>query len=122
MPVARRPAARPLVVPSKDPCGVMEQPIGYTCNRKKGHRGDHTCTDGIGKVIVKWSDKEEWHGPVLHSADGPRATRTLCGERAGTPAHPITYSPRLVRCKACLAVLTRSEVAIPVKRARKARG
>jgi hypothetical protein len=117
MPANRR-RTRRLVKPSTDPCGVQEQPVGYTCNRKKGHRGDHACTDGEGVVIVKWNEREEWHGPVLHAADGPRAVRTLCGERAGTPAHPITYSPRLVRCKACLAVLTKSEAVAPIKRRR----
>ena len=118
MPATRR-TRRP-VVPVANPCGVQEQPVGYTCNLKKGHRGDHACKDGEGVVIVKWSDKEEWWGPVLHGADGPRATRTLCGQRAGTPAYPITYSPRLVRCKACLAILTPSEKVVPVKRARRA--
>ena len=119
MPV-RRPSRR-LVKPSPTPCGVQEQPVGYSCNLRKGHRGDHACKDGDGRIIVKWNEATEWRGPVLHSADGSRAVLTLCGEKAGTPAFPVTYSPRLVRCKACLAVLTRSEVAIPVKRARRAR-
>lgn len=116
MPATRRP-----VTPVTSPCGVQEQPVGYTCNLQKGHRGNHKCRDGEGKIIVSWNEREEWHGPVLHAADGPKAIRTLCGERAGTPAHPITYSPRLVRCKACLAVLTRSEIVVPVKKARRGR-
>lgn len=115
MPTARR---RRLVKPSANPCGVQEQPVGYTCNLRKGHRGDHACKDGIGKVIVKWNEAEEWHGPVLHASEGSRSTRTLCGERAGTPAFPVTYSHRLVRCKACLAILTPSDVVVPVRKAR----
>lgn len=117
MPATRR----RLVKPSATPCGVQEQPVGYSCNRRKGHRGAHACTDGEGVVIVSWSDREEWRGVVLHAADGPKAARTLCGERAGTPAHPITYSIRLVRCKACLAVLAKSEAVVPVKKSRRAR-
>ncbi len=109
---------RPALTLPAETCGVQEQPVGYTCNLAKGHRGNHKCKDATGKIIVSWNEKEEWHGPVLHAADGPKATRTLCGERAGTPAHPITYSPRLVRCKACLAALHPTPAVIPVKKAR----
>jgi hypothetical protein len=43
MPVTRR---RRLVKPSTSPCGVQEQPVGYSCNKRKGHKGAHACVDG----------------------------------------------------------------------------
>lgn len=114
MPVRRRPAAT-----EDERCGVQEQPTGYTCNRPKGHRGLHACIGPYLRPVVQWDGREEWHGPVLHGADGARATHTYCGERAGTPEHPVTYTPRLVRCRACLAVLTPSEGVVPARRSRR---
>lgn len=118
MPRARRITGHPTAPESPDACGVMEQPLGYRCNLKAGHRVSHTCKDGKGRVMAKWSRTAEYHGPVLHGVEGPKSPRTLCGERAGTREHPITYEARDIRCAACLATLTPSEKVIPARRGR----
>jgi hypothetical protein len=108
---------------TRDPpalCGVQEQPTGYRCNRRKGHRGDHGLRFHR-RTVLSWSAREEWHGPVMHGVSGPRSALTLCGKEAGTPLTPFTYTPRLVRCQACLAILTPSEKVVPARRRRRAR-
>jgi len=111
---------RRMLVERGTPCGVQEQPVGYRCTREAGHTGLHICRDGEGKRIVSWSSRAEWRGPVLHGVVGPKATHTLCGVRAGTVGNPITYENRLVRCKACLAVISGDRKVAPIRKVRRA--